>query len=237
MLKYCTCYQFILLVILSGCTPKNNLPAEINIVGAMRKVMMKGQLQGTISLDTITNKTHLYGLGPLENLTGEILIADGHAYKSTIKNDSTMIVEESFDLKAPFFVYTNVANWNDSVLPDSIETMQQLEHYLDKIFSNQHVPIVFKVEGTVASANIHVVNLPAGTKVQSPKDAHVGQRNFKIENESVEIVGFFSRKHKSIFTHHDSFVHMHLITEDRKMMGHLDKLILNKSPTKLWLSY
>lgn len=203
----------------------------------MRNVMMKGQLQGRISLDTIANKTHLYGLGPLEYLTGEIFIVDGHAFKSTIKNDSTMVVEERFELKAPFFVYANISAWSNQVLPDSIETMQQLEHYLDKIFSNRHTPVAFKIEGTVTSANIHVVNLPAGSKVQSPQDAHVGQLDFKIENDKVEIVGFFSRKHKSIFTHHDSFVHMHLITEDRKMMGHLDKLILKKSQAHLWVSY
>src|SRR5690606_5825103 len=124
--------------------------------------------------------------------------------------------------------------WRDQLLPDSIETIQQLEHYLDKILVNRHIPVAFRIEGTVASANIHVVNLPEGSKVQSPKDAHVGQMNFKIENETVEIVGFFSRKHKSIFTHHDSFVHMHLITSDKMKMGHLDRLRLKRGSI-LWL--
>jgi acetolactate decarboxylase len=40
----------------------------------------------------------------------------------------------------------------------------------------------------------------------------------------VEVVGFFSTEHKGIFTHHDSFLHMHLISSDEKEMGHLDEL-------------
>jgi acetolactate decarboxylase len=43
------------------------------VAGAMKNVMWKGQLFGTIDLDTIFNKQHLYGLGPVEYLTGELL--------------------------------------------------------------------------------------------------------------------------------------------------------------------
>ena len=208
---------------------------EVTVVGAMRNVMMKGQLYGTLKLDTIPNKSHLYGLGPLEYLTGEVLIVDGHAYKSTVKNDSSMLVEESFDLKTPFFVYANVNDWSQQVLPDSVVSLKQLEQYLDQLSKNHRAPIVFKMEGIVKSAKIHVVNLPVGSEVNAPQDAHVGQRNFKIENEKVEIVGFFSRKHKAIFTHHNSFLHTHLITADKTKMGHLDEVTLQKG-AKFFLS-
>jgi len=38
------------------------------------------------------------------------------------------------------------------------------------------------------------------------------------------MIGFFSTKHKGVFTHHGSFLHMHLISEDESKMGHLDNL-------------
>ncbi len=41
----------------------------------------------------------------------------------------------------------------------------------------------------------------------------------------VDIVGFFSTEHKTIFTHHDTFMHLHLITKDKLMMGHLDNAV------------
>jgi len=54
--------------------------STVQISGAMRNVMWKGELFGTIDCDTIADKTHLYGLGPVEYLTGEILIIDGVGY-------------------------------------------------------------------------------------------------------------------------------------------------------------
>lgn len=60
--------------------------------------------------------------------------------------------------------------------------------------------------------------------VSSPDVAHQGQVNYTLENEAVDIVGFFSTAHKGVYTHHDSFVHMHIITKDERMMGHLDAI-------------
>jgi acetolactate decarboxylase len=39
------------------------------------------------------------------------------------------------------------------------------------------------------------------------------------------MVGFFSRKHKAIFTHHDSYFHAHFISDDRTIMGHVDEVM------------
>lgn len=76
---------------------------QVKLVGEMKNVMWKGELYGSINLDTISNKTHLFGLGPVENLAGEILIIDGKSYKSTVASNTTMNVEETYDIKAPFF--------------------------------------------------------------------------------------------------------------------------------------
>jgi acetolactate decarboxylase len=52
-------------------------------------------------------------------------------------------------------------------------------------------------------------------------------------DKPAEVLGFFSTRHQTIFTHHDSFLHMHLITTDKKWMGHLDELTIN--PQKISL--
>ncbi len=201
----------------------------------MRNVMWKGQLYGTIHLDTIGDKTNLYGLGPVEYLAGEVLIMNGKSYKSTVVSNSEMKVEETYDIKAPFFGYANIPNWTASHLPDSIETIQQLEVYMDKISKSLPRPFMFKLSGTVEQASIHIVNLPKGAKVSSPDEAHVGQVSYQLENEPAEIVGFFSTNHKAIFTHHDTFLHMHLITTDLQKMGHLDNVLFKKGTMMLYL--
>jgi acetolactate decarboxylase len=208
---------------------------EVKIVGEMKNVMWKGQLYGNIKLDTISNKTNLYGLGPVEYLSGEILIIDGKAYKSTVVSDTTMKVEETYDIKAPFFGYANISRWTQQTLPDSIHTMQQLEQYLDKVTKSSPRPFMFKLSGTVEQATIHIVNLPKGSKVSSPNEAHNGQKNYELINEPSEIIGFFSTNHKAVFTHHDTYLHMHLMTTNRQKMGHLDEVLFKKGTMKLYL--
>lgn len=224
------------ILILTSCISKaQQTTNEVKIVGEMKNVMWKGQLYGNIKLDTISNKTNLYGLGPVEFLAGEILIIDGKSYKSTVVSDTTMKVEETYDLKAPFFGYANISKWTEQTLPDSIQTIEQLETYLDKVTKKSPRPFIFKLSGTVEQATIHIVNLPKGSKVSSPDEAHKGQKNYELKNEQSDIIGFFSTEHKAIFTHHDTYLHMHLMTTDRQKMGHLDKVLLKTGTMKLYL--
>jgi len=229
----------LVIVGLFSCNTSNNKTtsdetyANITIVGAMKNVMWKGELGNSINLDTISNKKGLYGLGPESYLTGELLINDGNSYVSKVTSDSTMIVEKRYDVSAPFFVYANINQWKEVELPLSIKTIQELEKFIDDKTTDFKRPFTFKLIGEVSRAIIHIQNLPKGTKVSSPDEAHLGQTNYKLNNEESEIIGFFSTKHKGVFTHHDSFLHMHLITADETKMGHLDELEIKEM--KLYL--
>ena len=177
----------------------------------------------------------MYGLGPNEKLSGELLIIDGVSYLSTVAADGNIKVTETYKTKAPFFVYTHVDEWMEIALPDSIENLLQLEQFIDSISRGINNPFCFKLNGTIISSSIHVVNLPPGTKVDSPEQAHQCQRNYSLKKESVEIIGFFSRKHQSVFTHHDTYLHMHLITADKKYIGHLDELKIKKESMRFFV--
>src|SRR5690606_25197206 len=130
---------------------------------------------------------------------------------------------------------SDLSKWTEQSLPDSIQTIQQLETYLDKVTTNSPRPFMFKLTGTVEQATIHIVNLPKGSKVSSPDEAHKGQVNYELKNEQADIVGFFSTEHKAIFTHHDTFLHLHLMTTDKQKMGHLDEVLFKKGTMKLYL--
>ena len=197
--------------------------------------MWKGELAGIINLDTIKDKTGLYGLGPESFLTGELLINDGKSYVSRVLTDSTMTVEKTYAVQAPFFVYGNVTEWKEVALPNEVKTIKALESYIDEHTKDYKRPFVFKVIGEVVSADIHIQNLPEGSKVSSPAEAHRGQTNYPLTDEAVEIIGFFSTEHQAIFTHHDSFLHMHLITKDKKQMGHLDSVEFKAGAVTLFL--
>lgn len=215
--------------------PPDEPASTVRIVGAMKNVMRQGQLYGIINLDTIADKRHLYGLGPVEYLSGEILIVDGRSYVSTVESDTSMTVQETYAVRAPFFVYAHVAEWREYTVPDSIRTMQQLETWIDALTAGAVRPFAFRLSGEVEKAVIHIVNLPEGAQVRSPEEAHRGQKNFELRDEKVHIVGFFSTEHQAVFTHHDTYVHMHLITHDHTGMGHLDEAILKAGTATLYL--
>lgn len=222
----------LLLIGLCACNSKESQSAnseaigypDINIVGAMKNVMWKGELDASIDLDTIKHKKNLFGLGPESYLKGEILVIDGTSYSSRVISDSTMLVKQDFEVSAPFFVYTNVSEWEAFEIPSKVKSIEELEEFIDEKSIAIKRPFAFKLSGSISNAIIHIQNLPEGTEVSSPEEAHQGQTNYKLKDQPSDIIGFFSIEHKGIFTHHDSYLHMHLITEDRSKMGHLDEL-------------
>jgi len=212
-----------------------SVKSPVKIIGAMKNVMWQGELQGKIFLDTIKEKRHLYGMGPSEFLNAELLIVDGRSYRSSVLTDNTMQVEETYNSKAPFFGYVNIERWMEENIPGKTKTLKELEQYLEVKTRNRSGPFFFRLSGMVSEAKIHIVNLPPGTTVKSPGDAHTGRVFYSLRNEEVDIIGFFSTAHQAVFTHHDTFLHMHLISSDKKKMGHLDELLFDPGKMKLFL--
>lgn len=188
----------------------------------MRNVMWKGELAGRFRLDTVADPTHLYGVGPVAFLRGELMLIDGKMYRSRVTSDSTMAVDVAPAAEAPFFVYARAADWRAVPLPESVTDLARLEAFVDEQRGDRTAAFPFRLAGRVDSALIHVQNLAPGTQVSSPAEAHSGQVKYPLGPAEAILVGFFSTDHHGVFTHHDTNIHVHLITEDRRWMGHLD---------------
>ena len=226
---------FLLAIFVFSCSTKKTTISEVKWSGAMKNVMKKGELFGTIHLDTISNKKHLYGIGPIEYLAGEITVFDGKSYVSRVNADSTMTVVESYDVKAPFFVYANVENWSPLEVPKTVFDLESLESFLTSLPNSDEKPFAFKMEVEVAETDVHVVNLPKHIKtVSSHEEAHQGQVNYILKDKKANLIGFYSAHHHAVFTHHDTNLHVHLITEDKKDMGHVESITFKN--LKLWIS-
>lgn len=232
----CVTKYLLALLLIVSCTEASREDVQVQVTGAMRNVMWKGELQGTIDLDSLQDKENLYGLGPVEFLAGEILVLDGESFVSRVLTDSTMSITKTFQIKAPFFVHAQESTWEPVTLPDSVTELRSLEKFIDVVMASRKNPFAFRLTGKISKATIHVVNLPPGSAVSSPDEAHQGQVNYELVGDDVEALGFFSRRHKGIFTHHDTNMHLHLITRDKSMMGHVDKLEFDRGAMKLWLS-
>lgn len=60
-------------------------------------MMMQNDVGEKVRLDTLQAREHLYGLGAVENLDGEILIWDGEVRVSRIRDNSIETVRGGFE--------------------------------------------------------------------------------------------------------------------------------------------
>ena len=209
--------------------------SSIEVVGQMRDVMWKGDLAGKISTDSLSDP-NAYGLGPIEYLSGEVLLFEGQTFISKVIDSVTHQVTQANSIKAPFFVYSKETHLNAiSVVPSEL-SLKSTEELIDSLYFDYDKPLLIRIDGVFKDITLHSVNLPEGSPVSSPDQAHQGLTQYSYKNLSGSIVGFFSRNHKAIFTHHDSFFHAHFISNDRSVMGHVDSVLFHSDNTTFKVS-
>lgn len=229
-------YLFVVSVVLIlSCSKNIKGDYSVKSVSAMKNVMWKGELSAKINFDTILPQKWLYGVGPIEGLTGEITIIDGIPYISTIDKNNKLKVDINSHIGAPFFVYAVSDEFKNINLPSTVTDLKKLNSYLSE-YHNSDSAYLFKLKGKVEFAKIHVQNLKPNTKVSSPKEAHQGQVNIELNSISVEIIGFYSNSGHGIYTHHDTNIHTHLLSMDKNYMGHCDELKFNPDRVKLYIA-
>jgi len=226
-------YIFFALLLASCTKPTPN--SSIKVVGEMRDVMWKGNLKGKIATDSLNSK-EIYGLGPIEFLKGEIVIFEGQSYVSKVVDSISHEVFKVPSASAPFFVYTTNTNLKVVELTPANYSLKGIEEHINSLYNNYDQPLLIRIDGVFNTMKLHSVNLPDGQKVSSPDEAHQGLTQYDFKNIFGSLIGFFSRHHKAVFTHHDSFFHAHFISDDRKVLGHIDETDFNSSKVTLKVS-
>ena len=222
------------LLLLASCAKSTNT-SSIKVVGEMRDVMWKGDLKGKIATDSLNNK-ETYGIGPIEFLKGEIVLFEGQTFVSKVIDSVSHQVTKIPSVKAPFFVYSTNSELNVFEVTLENYSLKEIEEHIDSIYKNYDQPLLIRIDGVFNKMKLHSVNLPEGKQVSSPDEAHQGLTQYELNGISGSLIGFFSRNHKAVFTHHDSFFHAHFISDDRQVLGHIDELNFNSSKVTLKVS-
>ena len=200
--------------------------------GAMSAMYQPNGTAGKIAVKPLRAKPHLYALGPLDKLSGEITVWDGKLRTSKVNGD-VVEVKTPMDAKAVFLVWTYVSQWREIVIPDDVRTYKQLEMFVGQKATqaghNTASPIPFLVKGTAERAEFHVVNYVSDGSPLTREKHDAAKAHFPLENEAVNLLGFYSTKHKGIFTPPGSNMHLHLITADGEKMGQCDDLVPGKT--------
>ena len=140
-----------------------------------------------------------------------------------------MKVRESWESTAPFLVYSTVKSWKYKDLSLNVSDMGSLEKAIEEAASEQNmdlnIPFAFRIESTFNQITTHVV-MPRSADILGYQPGK-NQATYLFNNVRGILIGFYSRSHQQIFTHHDSFIHVHFVSSDLSNMGHVDEITLH----------
>lgn len=216
-------------LILSACSNISDTKTSLAVhhAGALKNFMHKGDISAKASLDTLES-VDLYALGALESLKGELIILDGEPYLSR-EVDGELAIEKSYEAKASLLVYSYTSEWEEHNVRESVNSLGELESLVEEIAVKQGLniekPFPFMVRGKMDFLKWHVINWPEEDMAhthEKHKESGLNAAENKIE---VTILGFYSRHHQGIYTHRTSHMHLHVLSDDLTLAGHLDQLI------------
>ena len=201
--------------------------SDVQVLGEMRRMFTTHDIRPNVDLARIINQNqHVYALGPVAGLRGEVTVLDGQVFVSKTSAGHAMVAIES-NVKSVFLVYASVPAWRSINLPTNVLTEQDIAKFLEtQVPTNSRS--AFLVQATALSARYHIQNYK-GKAADLTHEAHDKAKAFyEIANVPVELVGFFTNREGDAgsFVHMGQTTHIHLISTDRKQMGHLESIKL-----------
>ena len=221
----------ILFIFITSCNPKSTPSFKVDYKGALKNMMHKGDLSAKISLSEINEINYLYALGAVEELKGEVLVINSNVFVSSVSTLDTiksMFIDTTFNKNASLLVYASVEEWISINIPNTIITYEDFEVFVEEIALKKGIntdkPFPFMIEGIAKSFDWHIIDWPEDdTEHSHEKHIHSGLYG-TLENQEVEMLGFYSNKHHAIFTHHTTNMHIHV--KSKKVIGHIDDMTL-----------
>ncbi|MCB0279299.1 MAG: acetolactate decarboxylase [Calditrichaeota bacterium] len=219
----------IMVAVLLSCTGQST---KVQFYGALKN-FRSGDISAKIKLTDIPSLKSAYGLGAAAQLNGEIVTWDGETYHSYVDGDEVK-TEKSPGQAAALYVFSSVSDWKTETITD-IHSLAELEKKLVQESEDLEIdePFPFLLQGNVAELEWHVINWDPNNTDHSPAAHKNSGLKGQLSNETVRIIGFYSTKHKAVFTHHDSSLHLHVLSTDGRLAAHVDQLAFTQMQLSL----
>src|SRR5205085_11379950 len=81
-----------------------NAESEVRVIGEMRRMFTAHDIGANVELARINTNQHVYALGPLANLRGEVTVLDGQVFVSTVNGTQPKVTIDPA-VKSVFLVY------------------------------------------------------------------------------------------------------------------------------------
>ncbi len=204
--------------------------SSVQIHGSVHAIMMQGRTQARVALSAAT-APHVFGLGALANLNGEVTIWDGEAWLARPNGEEARVESTPTpEGDATLLATATVSQWQRHTVPGVLPQAKIAELIARRVKASG-APTPFLIEGQVSRLAWHVID---GKRITDA--SHTGMHGHAahvaasvrgvLSDTSVRVVGFYSTRHHGVLTHHDSDLHMHVVAENERVTGHVDEIAL-----------
>lgn len=200
--------------------------------GAMSKIRQEKRVDAAIMVDTIKAK-NLYAVGPVENLRGEIIVWNNVAFVAAINEEKKPYVRKDVkNLKAIFLVYADVNEWDTLMInKKEISSLKELESTITNAAHRHGLDtssaFPFQVFGKAKQGSGHIMYKDSSVKLITPEELQKAAYINTFTDQYIQMLGFYSQHHQTIFTHHDSYLHIHYRLRNKYQAGHLEQIHLD----------
>lgn len=174
--------------------------------------LVKGVYQGCMTVGDLKRHGD-FGLGTYDGLDGELIMLDGHCYQAGAEG----VIREAEDpWFVPFAAITRFAT-DQSADIANITSFEALKKQLDDLRLSENIFVGFRLEGVFEK-----IDLRAACKAAPDEDlvtATSHQSEFSFENVTGTLVGFWTPPYAKALN--VAGYHLHFVTSDHKMGGHL----------------
>jgi alpha-acetolactate decarboxylase len=218
-----------MLVFLSGflcaCLPEACAAGSAIVYdrGSLKEIF-KDNAAAKVDLFEMANTEHLYALGQLAGLKGEIMIWDGCPFESHVDAKQVQ-VRSDWHEPAAYLVWTSVRKWQKTRVPSSVENLAALEMWLASMSGKPGSPLSVKypflVKGHFERVAWHIANVHDDGSLLTPAKEEAQRYHGTSRKLKGEILGFYAPDHQGLFIPDNHSTHMHFRISNR-LVAHVD---------------
>lgn len=200
----------LLLSVLSGCAtaPKNTL-MQVSTIDAL----LAGAYDGQMTISEVLQHGNL-GLGTFDALEGEMIVIDHHVYQALA--DGTVQLMPP-DTTTPFAAVVNFKADQTTAIRGPLSD-EALQSKIDQLAPNKNLFLALRIDGTFSTMKVRSV--PKQKKpYPSLAEAVQHQSVFEYTNVTGTVLGF--RCPSFVKGINVPGYHLHFISNDRKLGGHI----------------
>lgn len=220
-------YRILLIAFI--CCVNHTFAQEVHTKGKAKSVMHGTDLSSKIDLKNIEQED-LIGVGPVNQLQGEITAFNGVIYKSTLTKNKEISTSVIKSIQAPFFVYSNVVEWKKIELEVDLNSMITLQNLIHDVLQQNNYSLdkawPFRIHGNFNQLNFHIIMKDLNQTKHSHEIHKASKALFNRSNQKGDLIGFYSEHHEGVFTHKGQYIHVHYLDNERSETGHLDDIYI-----------